>query len=306
VPVDPTESRRSTPHLDRLEARFRSASPIFREAVSRQRAALGEDWAGGFDETIERLMPADEDVALAVDGYARFALDVLRLQARFDQTGEYESRSYATVANDVYANDEYMRTCYLPGLLLSQYLWPHHYRQAQFFLRGFVEDMIRAGAERFYDVGVGTGFYSRLALAGAAEVSGRGFDISPSSRDYATRQARAFGAGDRYTVEIRDVVREPADPVDWLVCVEVLEHLEDPIEFLGALRGLLRPGGKAFIATALNAPNADHIYLYRNADEVVGQLRQAGFDVEQYFCALAGKPARPGISVAEVAAFVVT
>jgi len=306
VPDDPTESRRSTPHLDRLEARFRSASPIFREAISRQRSALGEDWAAAFDETIERLMPADEDVALAVDGYSRFALDVLRLQARFDQTGEYESKSYASIASDVYANDEYMRTCYLPGLLLSQYLWPHHHRQAQFFQQGYVQDMIRAGADRFYDVGVGTGFYSRLALVGAGNVSGLGFDISPSSRDYAIRQARAFRAGDRYSVEIRDVVRDPADPVDWLICVEVLEHLEDPVEFLGALRGLLRPGGKAFIATALNAPNADHIYLYRTADEVVGQLRQAGFGVEQYFCALAGKPARADLSVAEVAAFVVT
>jgi len=306
VPDDPTESRRSTPHLDRLEARFRSASPIFREAISRQRSALGEDWAAAFDETIERLMPADEDVALAVDGYSRFALDVLRLQARFDQTGDYESKSYASIASDVYANDEYMRTCYLPGLLLSQYLWPHHHRQAQFFQQGYVQDMIRAGADRFYDVGVGTGFYSRLALVGAGNVSGLGFDISPSSRDYAIRQARAFRAGDRYSVEIRDVVRDPADPVDWLICVEVLEHLEDPVEFLGALRGLLRPGGKAFIATALNAPNADHIYLYRTADEVVGQLRQAGFGVEQYFCALAGKPARADLSVAEVAAFVVT
>ena len=303
---DPTESRRSTPHLDRLEARFRSASPIFREAISRQRSALGEDWAAAFDETIERLMPADEDVALAVDGYSRFALDVLRLQARFDQTGDYESKSYASIASDVYANDEYMRTCYLPGLLLSQYLWPHHHRQAQFFQQGYVQDMIRAGADRFYDVGVGTGFYSRLALVGAGNVSGLGFDISPSSRDYAIRQARAFRAGDRYSVEIRDVVRDPADPVDWLICVEVLEHLEDPVEFLGALRGLLRPGGKAFIATALNAPNADHIYLYRTADEVVGQLRQAGFGVEQYFCALAGKHARADLSVAEVAAFVVT
>jgi SAM-dependent methyltransferase len=306
VPDDPTESRRSTAHLDRLEARFRTASPIFREAISRQRAALGEAWAAAFDETIERLLPGDEDVALAVDGYSRFALDVLRLQARFDQSGEYESKSYASVATDVYANDEYMRTCYLPGLLLSQYLWPHHYRQAQFFQRGFVQDMIRGGADRFYDVGVGTGFYSRLALVGAGRVSGLGFDISPSSRDYAIRQAGAFAAGDRYAVEIRDVVRDPADPVDWLICVEVLEHLEDPIEFLGALRGLLRPGGKAFIATALNAPNADHIYLYRTADEVVGQLRQAGFGIEQYYCALAGKPARADLPVAEVASFIVS
>jgi SAM-dependent methyltransferase len=289
-----------------LEARFRAASPVFREAVARPRAALGDDWAVEFDETIDRLLPGDDDIALAVYGYSRFALDVLRLQARFDQTGEYESRRYAEVARDVYSNDEYMRTCYLPGLLLSQYLWPHHHRQARFFKREFLGDIRRAGATQFYDVGVGTGFYSRLALVGVPLVSGVGFDISPSSRDYALRHADAFGAADRYRVELRDVVLDPPEAVDWLVSVEVLEHLEDPIEFISALRGLLRPGGKAFIATALNAPNADHIYLYRTADDVIGQLRGGGFSVEQYSCALAGNPTRRDLPVAEVAAFIVT
>jgi SAM-dependent methyltransferase len=302
---DPGRPPRPTPYLDRLEARFRAASPVFREAVARPRAALGDEWADEFDETIERLLPSDDDIALAVDGYSRFALDVLRLQARFDQTGVYDSRAYADVARDVYANGEYMRTCYLPGLLLSQYLWPHHYRQARFFERAFLEDMRRAAADRFYDVGVGTGFYSRLALVGAP-VSGVGFDISPSSREYAEHHAGAFGAADRYRVELRDVVRDPADPVDWLVSVEVLEHLEDPLEFIRALRGLVRPAGKAFIATALNAPNADHIYHYRTADDVIRQLRQGGFSIEQYFCALAGKPSRSDLPVAEVAAFIVT
>jgi SAM-dependent methyltransferase len=306
VPDDPIEVRRSRPNLDRLDARFRAASPVFREAVARPRAALGDKWADEFDDTIERLFPGDDDIALAVDGYSRFALDVLRLQARFDQTGVYEARAYADVARDVYANDEYMRTCYLPGLLLSQYLWPHHHRQARFFEGVFLEDMRRAGAERFYDIGVGTGFYSRLALVGAPQVNGVGFDISPSSRDYAEHHASAFGAADRYRVELRDVLREPPEPVDWLVSVEVLEHLEDPVEFIRALRGLLRPGGKGFIATALNAPNADHIYLYRTADDVISQLRQGGFAVEQYFCALAGKPTRSDLPVAEVAAFIVT
>jgi SAM-dependent methyltransferase len=303
---EPERPPRPTPHLDLLEARFRSASPVFREAVARPRAAFGDEWADEFDETIERLLPGNDDIALAVDGYSRFALDVLRLQARFDLTGAYESRTYADVARDVYANDEYMRTCYLPGLLLSQYLWPHHHRQARFFEREFLGDMRRAGAEQFYDVGVGTGFYSRLGLVALPRVNGVGFDISPSSRDYAEHHAGAFDAADRYRVELRDVVLDPPKPVDWLVSVEVLEHLEDPVEFIRALRGLLRPGGKAFIATALNAPNADHIYLYRTAGDVISQLREGGFSVEQYSGALAGKPSRSDMPAAEVAAFIVT
>ena len=95
---------------------------------------------------------------------------------------------------------------------------------------------------------------------------------------------------DRFHVELRDVVDDPPAPTDWLVSVEVLEHLEDPVRFLRGLRALLNERGKAFVTTALNAPNADHIYLYRNAAEVCVQLDAAGFAIEQYFCALAGKP----------------
>jgi 2-polyprenyl-3-methyl-5-hydroxy-6-metoxy-1,4-benzoquinol methylase len=198
-----------------------------------------------------------------------------------------------------------MTSCYLPGLLLSNYLWPHHYRQTRFFEEVFVAEMVRGRAERFYDVGTGTGLYSRLALVGAPGARGIGIDVSPSSKAFAERHVHAFDVGDRYGVELRDIVARPAAPLDWIVCVEVLEHLEDPVEFLRALRTMLRPGGRAFIGTALNAANADHIYLYRTAEDVRVHLGQAGFSVEQYFCATAGPPRDLSTPVAEVAAFLV-
>lgn len=298
--------RAGTPALDRLEARFRAASPVFRDAVARSRSALGEGWAASFEQALVRLLPDDESLVAAVSGYSRFALEVLRLQARFEKDGVYATKSYSDVSHEVYANDDYMSSCYLPGLLLSNYLWPHHYRQTRYFEEIFVGEMARRRAEHFYDVGTGTGLYSRLALVGAPRTVGVGIDISPSSKAFAERHVEAFGLSDRYSVVLRDVVADPERPVDWLICVEVLEHLEDPVEFLGALRAMLRHGGKAFIGTALNAANADHIYLYRTADEVKIQLEQAGFLVEQYFCAAAGPPRHPSVPVAEVAAFVVT
>ena len=295
-----------TPALDRLEARFRASAPMFRDVVARDRAALGPEWARALDETVARLFPGDEELAAAVDGYARFALDVVRRAMKFEKQREYPAKSYAEVAREVYGDDDYMRTRYLPGLLLSHELWPHHHRQRRFFEESFVAELRRAGAPRFYDVGIGTGFYSRVALAGAPGSTGTGFDVSPSSARYAQWHVAAFGAADRYRVELRDVVADPPPPVEWLVCVEVLEHLEDPLAFLKGLRRLLAPGGKGFITAALNAPNSDHIYLYRSAEEVKAQLLAAAFDVEQYFGALAGTPSAPGAPVAEVAAFVLT
>ncbi len=305
MPDRAATSELGTSGLDRLEARFRSASPVFRETVARMRAELGDQWARLLDDTVTRMLPTDDALSAAVEGYSRFCLEVVRLQIRFEKDLVYANRSYAEVAKNVYANETYMMSCYLPGLLLSHYLWPHHFRQRRFFEQAFVADMVRAGARRFYDVGVGTGFYSRLALTGVAGIEGQGFDISPWSKDFAESHVKAFGASERYRVELRDVIAQPPEPCDWLLCVEVLEHLENPVEFLGALRAMLRPGGKAFITAALNAPNADHIYLYRTSEEVKAQLAEAGFAIEQYFGGLASKPKRPAAPVAEVAAFVV-
>src|SRR4029079_264877 len=153
----------------------------------------------------------------------------LRLQARFETDRVYAARSFSDVADEVYQNDEYMVSRYLPGLLLSHFLWPHHYRQMRFYDEFFVGEMVRRGADRFYDVGVGTGMYSRRALVGAPGAIGVGIDISPSSKAFAERHAVAVGVGDRYRVELRDVVAGGMAPIDWLVCVEVIEHLEDPV-----------------------------------------------------------------------------
>jgi len=196
---------------------------------------------------------------------------------------------------------------YLPGLLLSHYLWPHHYRQLRFFETAFVERMRVAGATLFVEVGVGTGLYSGALLRSLPEAQGLGLDISPWSKAFCERQLSSQALADRYEVQLRDVTAASLAPkAEWLVCVEVLEHLDDPVAFLRALRANLAHGGSAFITAAVNAAHADHIYLYRDAGEVLAHLRQAGFSLEQGFVGAAYKPRVPGIPVPEVVAFVVS
>jgi hypothetical protein len=59
------------------------------------------------------------------------------------------------------------------------------------------------------------------------------------------------------------------------------------------------------VTAAITAPNADHIYLYWKPDDVIGQLRQAGFTVEDFVEEYAYEGA-PGEHVPRVAAFIVT
>ena len=115
-----------------------------------------------------------------------------------------------------------------------------------------------------------------------------------------------MGLQNRYQVQLRDITTEPMESkTDWLVCVEVLEHLDDPVSFLRGLRRNMASGGKAFITAALNAAHTDHIYLYRNGAEVMAHLTEAGFTMEQSFVANAYKPVATDIPVPAAAAFVV-
>jgi SAM-dependent methyltransferase len=268
----------SHPEVDRLAEKL--APTLFNTTVARARAEFGEVWEVELGGTIERVFPGNA-INTAAGGYEKFCLEIMRLQVAFEQTGRYAPFSYDEMQTLVYQNDDYMRTTYLPGLLLAWYLWPHHYRQVQFFKQAFVRDMSRHGAAKFIEVATGTGLYSRLALKGALGTVGVGYDIGPASLQFTHDHVAAYGATARYETRRANVMEERPNPVDWLICVELLEHLEDPMVLLRTLRQMLNPGGKAFIATAINAPNSDHIWLYETTDEVTAQLRRAGFTVEQ-------------------------
>lgn len=296
----------SRPHLADLRELLLTHYRFAADIVDRSFSVFGEAWADRIDDALQKLFPTSEALSAAIKGYSSFAMTSLRLQARFERSHEYVAKTYAEAAAEVYHNPEYMQSEYLPGLFLSHYLWPHHYRQIQFFETAFLEPLRIADVPSFVEVGIGTGLYSRMALQSVPGLSGRGIDISVSSKQFAERQIDAFGLSARYRVDLEDVTKDTPDiSADALICVEVLEHLEDPVEFLQALRRVLKPGGKAFITAALNAAHTDHIYLYRKAEDVEAQLVEAGFVIEQFFVGQAYAPARSGTPVPLAAAFVV-
>ncbi len=301
------ESMSIFPTLRKIETYVLENYPFMAGGFERGRTEFGNEWEKAFEETLSAVLLDDDALFKAADGYVDFAVDALKLHNRFEKEREYVNKTYDEAAKEVYHNPEYMHSLYLPGILLSHFLWPHHYRQRLFFEGTFLADMRRAKAVAFFDIGIGSGYYSRLMLKALPGARGHGFDVSESSKAYTERQLDAFGVLDRYEVRLGDITQgDPEATTRWLTSVEVLEHLEDPITFLKGLRRMLESGGKAFITAALDAPNADHIYLYQSPEEVITQLLDAGFNIEQYHLAAAYVPKQRDLSVPKIAAFVVT
>jgi SAM-dependent methyltransferase len=296
------------PYVSRLSSHIVEKFPYFRMAVPRQLAEFGSDWLDAFEVELATFFVGNPDaLRLAAEGYGRFALDAMRLQKLFDRDRCYIAKTYAEAASEVYQNRDYMFSLYLPGILLSHYLWPHHYRQHRFFANELVPLMRQHGGDRFYDVGVGTGFYSKEYLRALPNIRGDGFDLSPFSLEHTLKMVSAWAFEDRYTTNLRNIITEPVgEPAPFVLSIEVLEHLEEPQSFLDALCRMMEPGGYGFISAAMTAPNADHIYLYNEAGEVAAQLERAGFQIVKHVEDPAYEPRHAGDSVPRNVAFIVT
>jgi SAM-dependent methyltransferase len=294
------------PGISKLQSTLNSNHHFAAKSIERGVSLFGEIWLDELEVVINAAFPSLDAIVVGAKGYSNFALQSMRLQSVFERELIYKPKSHLEASKEVYFNENHMMQEYLPGLLLSHFLWPHHYRQLQFFDSAFVQAMRVAGATSFLEVGIGTGLYSGLLLRKLSSIIGTGIDISPSSKMFTEALMLALGVAKRYKVELRDVTSIPIEPkADWLVCVEVLEHLDDPVAFLRGLRRNMAPGARAFITAAVNAAHADHIYLYRNSNEVLTHLLDAGFNIEQSFVGAAYKPSSPNVPVPEAAAFIV-
>src|ERR1700741_4752712 len=117
----------------------------------------------------------------------------MRLQVLFNRTRKYQGRSYQAACGQDYLNHDYMMELYLPAILVSQFLWRHHYRQLDYYRRAFLPLLDRLEDRRFYEVGTGTGFFTTQIFRHDPRFRGVGIDISPSSRRFTAAQVQGFG-----------------------------------------------------------------------------------------------------------------
>lgn len=264
---------------------------------------FGEHWVSESVPNIEKAYgeitdPLVETLSEMLDGYAEFCNDSMRNQVFFERTGRYRASNYAEVARDQYHNEEHMTKRYLPGMFVSHFVWPQHYHMQRGF-RDLLLPRVRQ-ARLFFEVGVGCGVYSKLTLEALPDTRGIGFDISQFALDYTGWMLNQFSLGERYALENHDISQGYKKQCDFLICQEVLEHLENPAEFCKWLANMVKPGGHAYITAAFNAAHSDHIYLFHKPDELEAMLRDAGLQPlhSQEECAPGWKPRKTTPSLA--------
>jgi 2-polyprenyl-3-methyl-5-hydroxy-6-metoxy-1,4-benzoquinol methylase len=92
------------------------------------------------------------------------------------------------------------------------------------------------------DMACGEGYGVEVLARRAAGVTG--VDANPEAHEHA--RLKYAQPGVRF---VRGLVERYAEPCDALVFLQTIEHLEEPQDALDHFRGLLRPGGTAFVST---------------------------------------------------------
>lgn len=267
--------------MQEFQGRMKAKYPFFSGVIERNYEQFGDDWATELAQNIVTMFgpPAEEGWNEAVRGYALFSLDALRSQKFFETNGRYAASNHSEVKRDYWDNPEFMLVNYLPGMFLSYYLWPHHFRLLRFYRDEVLPLVAARQPQTFCEVGTGTSVYSRETLRGLPDIRGTGYDISAHALSFGSRVLSAFGCAERFRFEQRDILANSPGQSDYLICQEVLEHLEDPQTFTRGLRSMVADGGLAYITAAVTAGHSDHIYLFESPAEARAVIEDAGFSV---------------------------
>jgi 2-polyprenyl-3-methyl-5-hydroxy-6-metoxy-1,4-benzoquinol methylase len=256
-------SRSNPIHAKKLSKTLQKSDPVF---VNRATTFL--------KKYTDYLHGRGKDLDYAIECYLKMVADMTHAHVRFIESGEYASKAFGEVNQRVYSNPEIMEY-YMNGLILSQFLWAHHYVMFSFFVE--LLQKYKHKITRYLEIGGGHGlFISEAINILNKSVQFDLVDISPASIE----MAKSFIGNKRVNFILSDVFEyEAENKYDFITMGEVLEHVERPDRLLAKLKSLLNDDGYVYVTVPANAPAIDHIYLFKNARDIRETIEKTGFEI---------------------------
>lgn len=270
-------------NLEYIVEQIKMKNPMHSKRIQKNLKNFNQEYfnrANEFFLKYESLLKKDnKSFDYAIDCYMQMLADVNFESIHFLETGEYTSKSFEEVNQRVYNNPEVMEY-YMHGLLMSQFLWKQHYDILLWFNKMIIKNC--TNTENYLEVGGGHGLYISEAIGLIGDEANYDLvDISKSSLDIAEKMI----SNHKVKTILTDIFEYfPAKKYDFITMGEVLEHVEEPVKLLQKLHSLLDDNGKLFITTPTNAPAIDHIYLFKNANDIREVISESGFNVEEELC----------------------
>lgn len=266
--------------LSQLIRTISGARPRHGDYLIEAKAGLDDHELTDAERYLGYLLDQDEDIGSLSAAYCALLDETIEEQLFFQRNQRYRYQTFAEVSDLVYFDEAYMHN-YMVGLAISLYLWPNHRAIRRFFNERLPTDC----TGNYLEIGPGHGNFLLRAMRETSYSNFTGVDVSPTSISLTKKivQSALPEKTDQLTLILADFLSSdlPCSHYDSIVMGEVLEHVEDPQSMLDRIAELLSPEGFSFMTTCMNAPELDHIYLYRKESEVSDMISKAGLEVVQ-------------------------
>lgn len=147
-----------------------------------------------------------------------------------------------------------------PGIPSENYWFQRHvaaYRFAARLLTGTV-----------VDAGCGEGYGSAILASSAAKVISLDVDLPTLSRAASRYRSAEFAVADLHRVPLAD------SSVDWIVCLQVIEHLENAHTFVREAARVLGPGGTLIVSTPNRLTFPSGLNPFHSHEHDASELRE--------------------------------
>lgn len=248
------------------------------KALARLAENLSQDEKEGLSALISFYEKTGDSVAYLAECYLWLIQSFNEEQYYFVENGRYRYSSSEETNAFFYQNPTLMER-YMKGLAISQYLLEQHRQCRKWFCDRL--SCLNAGGN-WLEVGIGHGEYFTLALQYTNYKHYLGIDISPTSVRLTQEMVQHRVHANSKSVEIREqdfFAHKKGGGYDACVMGEILEHVENPMAFLAKVHEITHEKSFIYVTTVINAPAIDHIYLFRNVEEIEELYQEAGFEI---------------------------
>lgn len=145
---------------------------------------------------------------------------------------------------------------------------------------GWIQEHVSIAGKKVLDVGCGGGILAEsMAVAGA---QAKGIDLSEKALKVADLHNLETGVKVEYEyISAENLAQKEAGQYDVVTCMEMLEHVPNPLSIIKSCAALVKPGGKVFFST-LNRNPKSYLFAIIGAEYLLRILPKGTHDYKKF------------------------